>query len=170
MFFRPPAPGDLKRILGVLHRMLHLINRRAVAVGLAGAVTCGVTACGTTAEDSLTLPSAPSVSLPMGTDVVLAPGEYVSVNPGSLRLTFASVLSESRCPLSVQCIQAGSARVALRVTTASGTRDVPLETTRSDTATVDRYFVRLVGVAPVPATPTAIPAAVYRVTLRITVK
>ena len=56
-------------------------------------------ACGATANDSLTLPSAPSVSIPMGTDVVLAPGEYVSVNPGTLRLTFASVTGESRCPM-----------------------------------------------------------------------
>ena len=130
-------------------------------------------ACGSTQSDTLTLPAAPTVTLPMGTDVVLAPGEYVVVNPGGLRLTFAGVTGESRCPVNVliQCIQAGSARIALRVTSSAGTRDVALETTaRGDTTTVERYAVRLVGVTPVPTTTDPIPAASYRTTLRVTVK
>ena len=109
----------------------------------------------------------------MGTDVVLAPGEYVVVNPGGLRLMFTGVTSESRCPVNVliQCIQAGSARIALRITSGVGTRDVAMETTtRSDTTTVERYVVRLVGVTPVPTTTDPIPAASYRTTLRVTVK
>ena len=129
--------------------------------------------CSSDLSDTLTLPASPTVTIPMGTDVVLAPSEYVVVNPGGLRLTFSGVTGESRCPVNVliQCIQAGSARIALRVTSGAGTRDVAMETTtRSDTTTVERYVVRLVGVTPVPTTTDPIPAASYRTTLRVTVK
>ena len=152
-------------------RPLHNAPSRRVAFALAALLT--LTACGTTQADTLTLPAAPTVTIPMGTDVVLAPGEYVVVNPGGLRLTFTGVTSESRCPVNVliQCVQAGSARIALRITSGVGTRDVAMETTtRSDTTTVERYVVRLVGVTPVPTTTDPIPAASYRMTLRVTVK
>ena len=152
-------------------RPLHKDRPRRVASALS--VLFVLSACGSTQSDTLTLPAAPTVTLPMGTDVVLAPGEYVVVNPGGLRLTFAGVTGESRCPVNVliQCIQAGSARIALRVTSSAGTRDVALETTtRGDTTTLERYAVRLVSVTPVPTTTDPIPAASYRTTLRVTVK
>ena len=152
-------------------RLLHSARRRRFAAALTALVT--LTSCGATQSDTLTLPAAPTVPIPMGTDVVLAPGEYVVVNPGGLRLTFTGVTSESRCPVNVliQCIQAGSARIALRITSGVGTRDVAMETTtRSDTTTVERYVVRLVGVSPLPTTTDPIPAASYRTTLRVTVK
>lgn len=147
-------------------RTMLSIRRTAASIAL----SLLLAACSSRAEDTLMLPAFPSVALPMGADVVLAPGEYVTINPGGLRLTFVSVTSDSRCPTNVQCIQAGSARVSVVATTTAGARDVPLETTVRDTATVDRYLVQLVTVAPVPVTTTVIPASSYRATLRVTNK
>ena len=120
---------------------------------------------------SSTLPTAPTVTVPMGSDFTLAPNQSAIVNPGDVQLTFGGVTNESRCPTSVQCVQAGSARIALRVVSTTGSRDLAVETRpSSDTASIDGFLVRLVGVAPVPGNFDPIPAASYRATLRVTTK
>ena len=126
--------------------------------------------CGSPARDVLTLPTAPASTVPMGSNFTLAPGESVVVNSGALTLSFVSVTNDSRCPTNalIQCVWAGSARIALRATTVAGTRDVALETVANkETAIVDGFVVQLVGVSPVPLTIDPIPAGAYRATLRM---
>ena len=107
----------------------------------------------------------------LGEDATMAPGERISVGDPALLLTFVGVTSDSRCPTSVVCVQAGSARVALRASSTSGDRDVFVETaTAKDTASIDSYRVTLRSVAPTLTTTLPVPAESYRATLRVTRK
>ncbi len=107
----------------------------------------------------------------LGEDAIMAPGDTILVGDPAVLISFTNVVSDSRCPTSVTCIQAGSARVQLRASTSAGSRDVFVETQASqDTTSVDSYRVQLRGVTPVPATTTPIPAATYRATVRVTRK
>jgi hypothetical protein len=129
-----------------------------------------LSACGSPARDVLTLPTAPTSTVPMGTDFTLAPGESVVVNSGDLTLTFVTLTSDSRCPTNalIQCAWAGSAIIKILAQSASATREFPLETVNSrDTETVDRYVVYLVSVTPAPLTLDPIPRESYRATLRM---
>ena len=133
-------------------------------------LTASIAACSSPARDVLTLPTAPTSTVPMGTDFTLAPGESVVVNSGDLTLTFVALTGDSRCPVNalIQCVWAGSAIIAVRARSASGTREFPLETQNTkDTETVDRFIVRLVAVTPIPTTTDPIPPASYRATLRM---
>ena len=145
--------------------MTHAIRRTAAPMVL----SLLLAACRTTVVDPFT-PPGNTITLPLGAEVALAPGGSVAINPGGLVLTFVAVTGDSRCPLSVQCIHAGSAQVSMRATITGVSRDLNLETTVKDTVTVDRYLLRLVSVAPVPVTTTVIPASSYRATLRVTSK
>ena len=129
-----------------------------------------LSACGAPARDVLTVPTAPTTTVPLGTDFTLAPGDAAVVNGSTLSITFVGVTSESRCPTNalIQCVWAGSARIALRATTSSGTRDIALETMASkDVETIEQFVVHLVAVTPGPVTTDPIPAGAYRATLRI---
>lgn len=107
----------------------------------------------------------------LGEDATMAPGDRIIVGDPALLLTFVGVTSDSRCPTSVVCVQAGSARVALRASATSGDRDVFVETaTAKDTASIDSYRVTLRSVAPTLTTTLPVPAASYRATLRVTRK
>jgi hypothetical protein len=126
--------------------------------------------CGSPARDTLDLPTAPTNSVPVGSEFTLAPGESAAADGAALTVVFSGITNESRCPLDprIQCLWGGTARAALRVRDIAGTRDVQLETfAAKDTASVGRYVLRLVAVTPFPMTTDAIPAADYRVTLRV---
>ena len=115
-------------------------------------------------------PTAPPFSAAVGSDFVLAPGETATVRGAGFSLTFVRVVSEGRCPTNpqVQCVWEGTATLQLRVHSASGAREVPIEThTRANTTSVDGYLVRVVELTPTPPTQAAIPADRYRLTLRV---
>lgn len=129
-----------------------------------------LSACGGGSTSTVEPPLTPTAVEFSGSDVTLAPGGSVVIDATGLRLTFGGVTNESRCPTNalILCVWEGSARIALRVSSAAGQRDVALETfAPRDTITVDRYLVRLVRVTPAPVTTDPIPAASYRATLRI---
>lgn len=143
---------------------------RTATTSLLAIATAIVGACGSPARDVLTLPTAPTSTVPMGTDFTLAPGESVVVNDGALTLTFTKVQGDSRCPTQslILCVWAGSAVVEMRATTGGSSRTVILETVATkDVATVDKYQVQLVGVTPPKLTTDSIPASAYRATLRM---
>ena len=128
-------------------------------------------ACSQSDSGSLTVPTTQPTTVPIGSDVTLAPGQAVIVNPDALQVTFVGVTSESRCPTNalIQCVWAGSAKIALNVASAAARRDVSIETQAlHDTVTVDRYLVQLVSVMPAPVTLDPIPPSTYRATVRIT--
>lgn len=116
-----------------------------------------------------TASTAPFVPVALGADVTLATGESAAITPGGLSFTFVSVTSDSRCPTTVQCVVAGSARVLLQVTSASGVaRTVGVETqSPMDTVSIDTYRIVLRRLAPVPTTTIPISPTLYRATLRV---
>ncbi len=155
------------------HSFLTLLIPRAHSFVALLATLLAMSACGSSARDVLTLPTAPSSTVPMGTDFTLAPGESVIVNSGAVTLRFVGITSESRCPTNalILCVWAGSARIAIRATSSAGSRELPLETqVTKDTATVDQFVVRLVAVTPAPITTDPIPPASYRATFRLSRK
>ena len=177
--------GDALTNWRVLHDMTHAILLRRqprvrllavrFAIGFSAAVGAALllTACASTAEPSLWLPASPKFAVSMGRDFTLAPGESVVANPGAVQLTFVGVTDDSRCPIdpAIQCIWGGSARVALRVASSTGSRDVAIETPpQRDTVTVGRFLVQLVSVTPAKLATGPIPASSYRATLRVTAK
>ncbi len=125
-------------------------------------------ACASPTRDEPPAPSAPNASVAVGATFTLAPGESVAVEGTSLSLVFARVAGDSRCPSSVQCVWAGSARLAMFATHAGTPRDFEIETRPPrDTVTVGSYLIRLVRVSPERTTTDTIPLAAYRATLQV---
>ncbi|MDB5035197.1 MAG: hypothetical protein JWQ98_2438 [Chlorobi bacterium] len=77
-----------------------------------------------------------------------------AVVEGDIIIRFARVEEDSRCPQGVQCITAGNARVALRLSINGGTEStITLNTLRGSRDTsVAGYHVSLLGIDP-PRTP-----------------
>jgi hypothetical protein len=92
--------------------------------------------------------------------------ETITSSDGKLTLKALEVTEDSRCPLDVQCIQAG--KVTLKVearVTGEAARTVSISTDK--TATIDRYLVSLVKVRPDPNTDVDIKPTDYQFTISI---
>lgn len=101
-----------------------------------------------------------SVSVPYGRTAVF---------PGELRVAFTKLVSDSRCPVDVQCIQRGDAVVELTVTLGATHETVQLSTDTNGAKNEARAFgyrIELRDVAP-PATKTPRPARDYSVVIRV---
>ena len=143
---------------------------RTSRYGLLIPTMLALTACAVPTREALDLPTAPTNTVPVGTDFTLAPGESATAG-NALTVGFIGITNDSRCPTNVQCVWAGSARAGLRVRDGAASRDLHLETLATkDTATVGVYLIRLVEVNPAPVTTDPIPASAYRITLRVTRK
>jgi hypothetical protein len=100
-------------------------------------------------------------------------GRVVTLDGGSLRLRFARVAEDSRCPVDVDCVWAGNAEVLLEVG-ARGWRERKLLTLntnagggRASEGRYGRYTVRLVGLSPQPRSNRKIARGRYRATLLV---
>ena len=83
-------------------------------------------------------------------------------------VTFEQVVQDDRCPVGVFCIHFGDARVAFRARGAGSDTTVVLST--ADTAApaaIGPYRLELQALAPFKQQETAIPAAAYRATIRV---
>lgn len=78
--------------------------------------------------------------------------QSVVVGAENVSVTFERVVSDSRCPVDVQCIQAGEATIALVVQAPGGDRTPLTLSTRGDQSagTVGAWDVALTGLVPVP--------------------
>jgi len=104
--------------------------------------------------------SALKCETPAGQDPVLGDsfnlryGEHTTLARENLTLTFVQVLEESRCPVGVQCIWEGNARIGVKVEKPAS-RPVTLElntSRRYDTeAAYQGYKVQLLQLVPHPA-------------------
>lgn len=127
-------------------------------VSLCGAVL--LAACSTTTLSSVDLPAT----------VTLGPGAHVGIRGTSWTLAFDSVVSDSRCPIDVVCIQAGEALLALAlnnplVDPAPGN---PPQFTLG-IGSVNKYgfkFTQL-AVTPAPRSTVRIDRGAYRATLKV---
>ncbi len=154
---------------------------RARSAGLGG-VTCALvgalawSACASSPVDVLVGPTAAGAAMALGSEVALAAGESVTVQPAGVRFQFVGVDSDSRCPVDVQCIQAGSVRLTIRASglpgAASGiSRELTLETVPArDTVTVDRFVLRLVRVSPDARSTERIAADRYRAIVQVSAR
>jgi hypothetical protein len=110
----------------------------------------------------ISAPRGPEVSPPraspgvasLGQPFVLHMGDS-AVLEGGIRLMFASVMEDSRCPTDVQCVWEGNAEIAIEV----GTADEPAVRLSLNTnpgfateATFRSYTISLIDLQPYPST------------------
>ena len=110
----------------------------------------------------------PATVVPAGTEITLAPGERARLAGSDFAVTFEKVVRDDRCPVGVFCIHFGDARVAFRAGRAGADTTVVLST--ADTAApaiIGLYRLELQGLAPFKQQETAIPAAAYRATIKV---
>jgi hypothetical protein len=116
-------------------------------------------------------PTAPGGPAPIReATIVLQFGSSTQVNT-DLRVSFAQVLEDSRCPASVVCVWQGNGAIRLDITTGRDTQPATLNTAGGATfprdTTVGGYTFTLVELDPERQTSDSIPAQQYRATIRV---
>ena len=109
--------------------------------------------------------SVDSLTVELGADVTLAPGQAVSVKTTPITVRFVAVTEDSRCPRDVTCIWAGEVKVALAILPSQAEPQVEILEGGSTVAGV--YRVTLVRVEPLPTSTAKIAPQDYRATLKI---
>lgn len=117
-------------------------------------------------------PTDPGTSLPVrDTTIVLRHGNSNQVS-ADLRVAFAEVVEDSRCPASVVCAWQGNGAIRLNVTTGDVAQSVTLNTAGGTSfpreATAGGYTFTLVELDPQRQTTDPIPVQQYRATIRVT--
>lgn len=109
----------------------------------------------------------------VGREFKVRAGRTVTLGGENLRLRFASVAEDSRCPEGVNCVWAGNAEVLIEVGAKGGRgrKLLRLSTNAGARGAVEgkylRYTVRLVGLSPRPREGRKIPAGEYTATLLV---
>jgi len=110
----------------------------------------------------------------LGQPFVLAGGEEATSTDGAVRLRFAQVLEDSRCPALVECFWSGRARIAVVVEPADAAPATvafdtnPAPGTTVTTVRAGAYEVTLRSLDPYPQTPQDVIALRdYRATLLV---
>ncbi len=115
-------------------------------------------------------PTAPDSSSARDQTIVVRFGDSARVS-SDLRVSFAQVTEDSRCPASVVCAWQGNGGIRLDVTTGGGTQSVRLNTAGGTTfpreASAAGYTFELVELDPQRQTADPIPLQRYRATIRV---
>ena len=82
----------------------------------------------------------------------LRAGNQKKVARGELTIKFVNVIEDSRCPVGVNCIQAGNAKIQIKVTDRRGqTKTMELNTNKDPKKDqLGTYAINLVNLAPQP--------------------
>lgn len=138
---------------------------RAIAVA---AVTLVAVGCGGTTEPDVDV-SASFASAPA--EVTLRYGQETHVGGGVVRVWFGGNVEDSRCPLNVECVWAGNAKVQIGVAAGSGPTEAVTLNTFLDPRYADWHGVRitLLDVKPQPLAGVTVKPEDYSVTLRFEV-
>lgn len=116
-------------------------------------------------------PTDPDGSSVRDATVTLQVGNSTQVN-NDVRVSFAAVVEDSRCPASVVCAWAGNGGIRLDITTSGGVQSVKLNTVGGNgfprEASVAGYTFTLMELNPQRQTPDPIPTSQYRATIRVT--
>jgi hypothetical protein len=83
----------------------------------------------------------------------------------NMTVTPLAVVEDSRCPTGVQCIQAGTVRVRVRLSSALGASEQVVAL--GGTMTTEAESVKLVSVTPYPSSGSQIASADYRFTFEV---
>lgn len=109
----------------------------------------------------------------VGHEFELKAGEAVAFDGGRLRVRFARVASDSRCPVDVECVWAGNAEVLLEVGAKGrrGAKTLRLNTNaspeRPGEGRYGRYTLKLTGLTPQPGSNRKIAPGEYTATLLV---
>ena len=108
----------------------------------------------------------------LGREFKLRARHQVTLKRESLRIKFAAVTEDSRCPADVQCVWAGNAAVRLDVSIRGRGSKSPTLNTNNRSSLVDEnqypgYRVKLVELSPYPRSAHKIAAEDYVVTLLV---
>lgn len=87
-----------------------------------------------------------------GAEFSLAAGKSATISGTPYRITFNRVIEDSRCPVDVQCVWAGDAKIELTVSRSSAARDTRVIslTPPNSELTVGDVKIRFVSLAPTP--------------------
>lgn len=118
--------------------------------------TASNTPVATTTEQNIT-------PLPAEGEVTLGLGQTASFR--GLLVTPVSVVEDSRCPASVQCIQAGTVRVKVEIKSALGVATKTMKV--GDYVTTEAEKITFVSVAPEKRDTNEIPSSAYRFTVKV---
>ena len=124
------------------------------------------------AADGFTKPKTSSEVARLGREFKLKPGQQISLKGTKLRIQFAAVSNDSRCPSDVTCVWAGNAAVRLDVSTnRSNGKSLTLNTAKVSSLATEAdyrgYKVKLVDLSPYPRSDRKIAAGDYVVTLLV---
>jgi hypothetical protein len=105
--------------------------------------------------------------VPLDEEFTIKVGQQVEVKDASLRITFMAVGEDSRCPVDVNCVWAGNARLNLEVKRSKRKFvSAPINTTLEPREIVFKeYKVKLIGVKPPRKAGSPIEPADYEATL-----
>jgi len=128
----------------------------------------------------------PLLTITVGNEFTLAPGQSAAVTGTDLTITFNSIVGDDRCPSEVECAVSGSVTVSLSVQQGDDpASEVTLQTFTdqegraperefegmTDRVGVDDYLIRVVRVLPYPQNISKeIKDSDYQVTLLVTEK
>lgn len=124
-------------------RLLRQRSQLRAHVSLAVAMLAVVSACATV-ESAVVADPGVAFSLPVG--------KTATVNGTSVRITFNRVTDDSRCPVDVQCVWAGDAKIELTITGQGAPADAKVIsiTPPNNEVTSGNLRIRFVGLAPAP--------------------
>lgn len=95
------------------------------------------------------VPTVPAVSDPAAAIFALGVGEEAEVAPRT-KLRFDRIVSDSRCPVGVQCVWAGEVRIALSLSAPGGSQSVELSE-KDNTAKLQSFDIEYLSFDLCPA-------------------
>lgn len=105
----------------------------------------------------------------LGQEFTLKVGQQISIKEAGLKISFASVAEDSRCPKDVKCIWAGNGKIVIKISK-GGNKATELQLNTGlepKQLRFDEYDIKLVQLNPYPQSKSRIKPDSYAVTLMV---
>lgn len=176
---QPPITRSSSRRLGrvalaalLAATLVGACQRQAVATSNTGETPPAATTPDPGKETTPMLPPTPTPA-PTAPDpaaagelLVLGIGQSAGIAPATT-LRFDRIVSDSRCPADVQCVWAGEVRVALTLSSPSGSTSFELAGATANSATVQSFLIEMADFGPCEPGPAKAAPTAECVSLRI---
>lgn len=104
-----------------------------------------------------------------GQEIILTPGQKVSLDDDVLAMRFVEVVNDSRCPTGVQCVWAGEVSVKVEIEYQGQTKNMVLTQSGSSESQTQLLDFKIVfGVQPYPEAEKQLKSDDYRLRLIVT--